>query len=108
MFASCKPNQVFGEKALENDNKRGASVKALKECKMLRLKKLHYRSIVLVTHPSPHSISLGSGFNAKICSFGIFEVRVPIEALVAHQATRLQQVPDRENLQPRQHNLQIG
>ena len=48
MFATCKPNQVIGEKALENDNKRGASIKALKDCKMLRLKKLHFKSIVLV------------------------------------------------------------
>jgi CRP-like cAMP-binding protein len=48
MFATCKPNQVFGEKALENDNKRGASIKALKDSKMLRLKKFHFKSIVLV------------------------------------------------------------
>eukprot|EP00347_Sterkiella_histriomuscorum_P006891 403351043 len=46
-FASCKPNQVFGEKALENNNKRGASIKCLTECKLLRLKKLFFKSIVL-------------------------------------------------------------
>ena len=45
-FAECIPNQVFGEKALENDNKRGASIKALVDCKLLRLKKLFYKSIV--------------------------------------------------------------
>jgi len=47
-FAECTPNQVFGEKALENDNRRGASVKALVDCKLLRLKKLFYKSIVQV------------------------------------------------------------
>eukprot|EP00347_Sterkiella_histriomuscorum_P012747 403367377 len=46
-FAECIPNQVFGEKALENDNKRGASIKALTDCKLLRLKKLYFKSIVL-------------------------------------------------------------
>jgi CRP-like cAMP-binding protein len=48
-FAECVPNQVFGEKALENDNKRGASVKAMTDCKLLRLKKLFYKSIVQVS-----------------------------------------------------------
>lgn len=48
-FASCKPNQVFGEKALENNNKRGASIKCITECKLLRLKKLFFKSIVLVS-----------------------------------------------------------
>ncbi|CDW71420.1 UNKNOWN [Stylonychia lemnae] len=46
MFSSCKPNQVFGEKALENNNRRGASIKVLIDCKLLRLKKLFYQSIV--------------------------------------------------------------
>ncbi len=35
--AEVVPNQVFGEKALESNNKRGASVKALMECKLLCL-----------------------------------------------------------------------
>jgi len=48
-FASVKPNQVFGEKALENNNTRGASVKAIKDSKVLRLKKLFFKSIVLVS-----------------------------------------------------------
>lgn len=39
---------MFGEKALESDNKRGASIKALADCKLLRLKKLYFKSIVLV------------------------------------------------------------
>ena len=39
-------NDVFGEKALENNNKRGAYVKATSDCKVLLLKKLHYQSIV--------------------------------------------------------------
>lgn len=47
-FAECIPNQVFGEKALESDNRRGASIKALTDCKLLRLKKLYFKSIVLV------------------------------------------------------------
>jgi CRP-like cAMP-binding protein len=47
-FATIKPNEVFGEKALENDNRRGASIKALSDCKLLRLKKIFYKTIVLV------------------------------------------------------------
>jgi CRP-like cAMP-binding protein len=82
MFATCKPNQVIGEKALENDNKRGASIKALKDCKMLRLKKLHYKSIVLVSQNSlliltfmwhQLTFNIGLDIDAEICCFGILK-----------------------------------
>ncbi len=43
---TCVPNGIFGEKALENDNKRGASIKALTECKLIRIKKQSYKSII--------------------------------------------------------------
>lgn len=65
-FATVKPNQVFGEKALENNNNRGASVKALRDSKMLRLKKLFFKSIVLVSQWSIRN--LGCNFDAKVSS----------------------------------------
>lgn len=56
---TCVPNGIFGEKALENDNKRGASIKALTFCKLIRIKKQSYKSIIQVsTHFLLHICSL--------------------------------------------------
>ena len=42
-------NRVFGETALERNDKRGASIVAHSEVKVLVLNKIYYRSIVLVS-----------------------------------------------------------
>ena len=48
-LAKSTPNKVFGETALQNDEKRTASVKAMTKTKLLKLQKYYYKTIVLVS-----------------------------------------------------------
>ena len=41
-WAILKANEVVGEKALENNNNRGATVKAMTFTTLLRLKKIYF------------------------------------------------------------------
>lgn len=102
--AEVVPNQVFGEKALENNNKRGASVKALMECKLLCLKKVFYQSIVQVR--ASNLTCLGRDNDAEIPSVRLPKDYRGLQELVFDQALGLQHALDREDLQTRRFHLQ--
>lgn len=48
-ITTLTPNKVFGETALQNDEKRSASITAYTNCKLLALSKSHYNTIVRVS-----------------------------------------------------------
>ena len=48
-IATLNENKVFGETALDRDDKRGASIVALTNTKVLVLHKLYYKNIIMVS-----------------------------------------------------------
>ena len=56
-ITNLTPNKVIGETALQNDERRTASITANTKTKLLKLQKHYYKSIVLVSFPHANSKS---------------------------------------------------